>query len=599
VTETLRGCWELLRLSWRQHPAKLILAVLLKVGEAAALPLAAPALGALTDAAVAHRPAQAANAAVVAAVLVMAALTLGHFAHVAYFELGELNLLSKDRELIELVAGTAGLAFQERPEYADRLQVLRQELRRTGASSMEALLSALGTAVAVSITAVLLARLNPLLLLLPLAAVPPLLLGRVAESRLARAREAAARPSRQAQHLFDLAIDAGAGKELRVCDLSEQLRGRHAARWREATGTLWSAELRAAALRVAGQLVFAIGYAAATLLVVRDAVAGHRTVGDAVLVISLAAQVNQQVAVAVSLLRELQRVARTLADFRWMREIAARQAPAAPPLPEAAAVPARIRHGIRLRDVSFSYPGGGRPALDGVDLLLPAGATVALIGENGAGKTSLVKLLCRLYEPTRGRVELDGVDITRFPLADWRDRVAAAFQDFVQFEFAARTVVGVGDLPRVDSTEAVYAALDRARTRDVVEQLEHGLDTRLGASLADSRQLSGGQWQKLALGRAMMRPAPHLLILDEPTAALDAQAEYELFLGYAGNAARVAERTGGITVLVSHRFSTVRMADLIVVLSDGRVAEAGSHDELIARDGLYAELYRLQAAGYR
>jgi ATP-binding cassette subfamily B protein len=151
----------------------------------------------------------------------------------------------------------------------------------------------------------------------------------------------------------------------------------------------------------------------------------------------------------------------------------------------------------------------------------------------------------------------------------------------------------------VDSTDAVREALDRARTRDVVSQLEHGLDTLLGDSLADGRQLSGGQWQKLALGRAMMRPAPHLLILDEPTAALDAEAEYELFRGYAGNAARVARLTGGITVLVSHRFSTVRMADLIVVLSHGRVVEAGTHDELVARDGLYAELYRLQAAGYR
>ncbi len=582
-------------MSWRQHRAKLLLAVLLKVAEAAALPLAAPALGALTDAAVAHRPARAAQAALVAAVLVMAALTLGHFAHVAYFELGELNLLAKDRELIDLVAGSPGLAHQERPEYADRLLVLRQELRRTGASSMEALLSALGTGVAVAITAVLLARLNPLLLLLPLAAAPPLLLGRAAESRLARAREAAAQHSRQAQHLFDLAIDPAAGKELRVCDLGEQIRARHATLWRLATGTLWSAEVRAAALRVAGQLVFAAGYAAATLLVLRDAVTGRRTVGDAVLVIALAAQVNQQVAVAVSLLRELQRVARTLADFRWMRRVAARQAPP----PPAAVVPGRIGHGIRLRDVSFSYPGATRPALDGVDLLLPAGTTVALIGGNGAGKTTFVKLLCGFYEPSRGRVELDGVDVARFPPAQWRGRVAAAFQDFVRFEFAARTVVGVGDLPRVDSTSAVNAALDRARARDVVEQLEHGLDTRLGASLADGRQLSGGQWQKLALGRAMMRPAPFLLILDEPTAALDAEAEYALFRAYAANAARVAAGTGGITVLVSHRFSTVRMADLIVVLSGGRVVEAGSHEDLIARDGLYAELYQLQAVAYR
>jgi ATP-binding cassette subfamily B protein len=595
MTETLRGCWELLRMSWRQHPAKLVLAVLLKTAEAAALPLAAPTLGALTDAAVAREPADAARAAAIAAVLAMAALTLGHFAHVAYFELGEENLLAKDRELIELVTGSAGLAHQERPEYADRMQVLRQELRRTGSSSMEALLSALGTAVAVTITAVLLARLDPWLLLLPLAAVPPLLLGRVAEGRLARARESAAQSGRQAQHLFDLAIDPEAGKELRVGDLGAEIRTRHAALWREATGILWSAEVRAAALRVAGQVVFAVGFGAATLLVVRDAAAGRHTVGDAVLVIALAAQVNQQVAVAVSLLRELQRVARTLADFRWMRSVYARQAPPAPD----AEVPDRIRDGIHLRDVSFEYPWTDRSTLDGVDLFLPAGSTVALVGENGAGKTTLVKLLCRFYEPTRGRVELDGVDIARFPLGEWRARSAAAFQDFLRPEFTAQTVVGVGDLPLADSADAVTAALHRAGTHDVVDQLDDGLDTALGASLPTGRRLSGGQWQKLALGRGMMRAAPLLLVLDEPTAALDAEAEFELFQGYAANAARVAESTGGITLLVSHRFSTVRMADLIVVLADGRVAEAGGHDELMARRGPYAELYRLQAAGYR
>jgi ATP-binding cassette subfamily B protein len=313
-----------------------------------------------------------------------------------------------------------------------------------------------------------------------------------------------------------------------------------------------------------------------------------------VLAITLAAQVNAQVTAAVTLLQELQRLARVLADVRRMRALIARQAPPPPDRP----VPDRIEHGIRLRGVSFGYPDTERPVLAGVDLTLPAGTTVALVGENGAGKTTLVKLLCRFYEAGAGTIELDGTDLRRFPLEGWRERIAAGFQDFVRFELAARQTVGVGDLPRVDSTDAVAGALARAEAGDVVDRLEDGLATQLGRSYAAGAELSGGQWQKLALGRAMMRNAPLLMVLDEPTSALDAQAEHQLFERYADNARRLGERTGAITVLVSHRFSTVRMADLILVVAGGRVAEAGSHEELMAAGGLYAELYGLQAAQY-
>jgi ATP-binding cassette, subfamily B, bacterial len=596
MIETLRGCWDLLRMSWRQHRLKLTAAVLLKLGDAVALPLTAPAMAVLTDAAVDRDAGRAAAAAVVAALFTIASFTMGHFAHVLYFELGEINVLTKELELIELANGSAGIEHHERPEYADRVQVLRQELQRAGWSSMEALLSGMGVAAAIVITGVLLARLNPLLLLLPLAALPPLLLGRRAEAVLGDARRATAGPARRAWHLFGLTVDAGSAKELRVAGLGDEIRSRHAALWQGTTSTLWRAELRAAVLRVAGQAVFAVVYAGATLLVVADAVRGRHTVGDVVLVIALAVLVNQQVSTAVGLLHDLQRVARALADLRWLRGLVARSAPTTRP---DAAAPDRIRGGIRLAGVGFTYPGTSRAVLRDVDLTLPAGSTVALVGENGAGKTTLVKLLCRLYEPTAGQITLDGVDIRRFPLDAWRRTVSAAFQDHVRFELLARQTVGVGDLPNVDSTVAVTAALERARAADLVRALPHGLDTQLGKTYADGAELSGGQWQKLALGRAMMRPGPLLLILDEPTAALDAQAEHELFARYAANARRVAARTGGVTVLVSHRFSTVRMADLILVVADGRIVEAGEHERLMANGGLYAELYAMQAAAYR
>jgi ATP-binding cassette subfamily B protein len=238
--------------------------------------------------------------------------------------------------------------------------------------------------------------------------------------------------------------------------------------------------------------------------------------------------------------------------------------------------------------------------LDNVSLTLPAGKVVAIVGENGAGKSTLVKLIAKMYEPSTGAIRVDDVPLARIPASAWRDRLAGAFQDFFRFEFAAQQTVGLGDLPRIEQREAVTAAVARAGADDVVARLPSGLDTQLGATWPGGAELSFGQWQKLALARGFMRDRPLLLILDEPTAALDAETEHALFDRYAAAARdpHVA-RDGRITILVSHRFSTVRMADLIVVLDGARLADVGTHDELMSRGGQYAQLYRIQAAAYR
>jgi ATP-binding cassette subfamily B protein len=245
-------------------------------------------------------------------------------------------------------------------------------------------------------------------------------------------------------------------------------------------------------------------------------------------------------------------------------------------------------------DVEFAYP-GGPPVLTGVTLTLPPGSTVALVGVNGAGKSTLVKLLCGMYTPTRGQIRVDGVPLPDIDVGGWRRRLSGVFQDFVKFQLPVRHTVGVGNLPAIDDAAAVDRAIREAGANRLVAQLPCGSDTQLGR-VYEGAELSHGQWQKLALGRGLMREDPLLLVLDEPTAALDPQAEHELYERFVSQATGAH---GRITLMVSHRFSTVRNADSIVVLADGRVAEQGTHAELMAAGGRYAQLYAIQAAAYR
>ncbi|HEX2186324.1 MAG TPA: ABC transporter ATP-binding protein, partial [Chloroflexota bacterium] len=448
------------------------------------------------------------------------------------------------------------------------------------------------------------AALHPALALLPLFGIPSLVASAKAARIRRRLEEGVAEHRRLETHLQSLAWDAWPGKEVRVFGLTDELLQRHE-RTRAVVDRLEDREsLKATLLSGAGWLVFAAGFVGAIAFVVAEAAAGRATVGDVVLALTLAGQVNGSVADLAATVGWASRSLAVAERYLWLTEYAARTAGSTmAPAP----VPERLRRGITLEGISFTYPGTEKVVLAGVSVHLPAGSTVALVGENGAGKTTLVKLLLGLYEPTHGRLLLDGVDLRRLDSAAWRARTSAGFQDFARFMFLVRESVGAGDLRHVEDAGAVRAALERAHAGDVVAELPRGLETQLGrhfrtgvgTAAAAGLALSDGQWQKLALGRAMMRQEPLLLVLDEPTAALDAPSEHALFERYAVAARRVAGANGGITALVSHRFSTVRMADLIVVLERGRVVATGSHQELMARGGLYAELYELQARAYR
>ncbi len=256
------------------------------------------------------------------------------------------------------------------------------------------------------------------------------------------------------------------------------------------------------------------------------------------------------------------------------------------------AMPERFLQGLEFRHVWFRYPGREDWALRDLNLHIAPGEKLALVGPNGAGKTTLIKLLTRLYDPTEGQILLDGVDLREYDLDELRQHIGVIFQDFVRYQLTVRENIGFGQIDRLEDDERVREAAERGGADTVVAELPQGMDTMLGRWFEKGHELSGGQWQKVALGRAFMRDG-EVLVLDEPTAALDAEREYEIFQ-------RFRELTNGkIAVLISHRFSTVRMADQIAVIEDGHISELGSHAELLAHGGTYARLFELQAEGYR
>jgi ATP-binding cassette subfamily B protein len=484
----------------------------------------------------------------------------------------------------------------ERPDYLKELDLLRDNSRLLGAGPGQ-VLAALQAVLTTAAIVVVLAVISPVLVVLPLFGVPPVLASRWSVRIRERADESVAEQRRLADDLFTLASTAGPAKEVRLSGLAEELRARHEALSRRVTAATTRATLAGTAVSAAGWLLFAAGFVGAVVLVVLGAARGTESIGQVVVVVSLLRRAQLQVGQSANLAGQLATIARTARRLAWLEDFAlgAPEPAPAPPAP----VPGALRDGIALDGVVFRYPGTDGEVLRSIDLTLRAGSTVALVGENGAGKTTIVKLLCGMYVPDAGVIRVDGTDLRDLDPQAWRGRTCATFQDFVRYELLAGQTVGIGDLPRLDDPRAVGTALDRAGAGELVTSLPDGLGTPLGRSFAGGMDLSGGQWQKLALGRGMMRDLPLLIALDEPTASLDAPTEHAIFDRSMANARRAGAEAGAITLLISHRFSTVRMADLIVVLDDGRILEQGSHRELLRQGGRYAELFELQARSYR
>jgi ATP-binding cassette subfamily B protein len=503
----------------------------------------------------------------------------------------------RDRVTIALEAHVASLqasivtiAHHERPEYLDRLAMLRNQVFVLDHMYMS-LFSTCAWILGLAVTVALLATVHIALILLAALAIPAVMTSTWRPAVERAAQEKAAQPNRLARHLFMVATTAAPGKDVRITGIGDRLVGERRDAWQSGYAPVAAARWSSAGWHAAAWALFAAGYIGAIVFV---ALGLRAPVGSVLLVLAAGAGLSRFVSGTVGELGFLRGFwmdgSRRLA---WLEDYAASITAAAD-----AHAPTALKHGINFDHVSFAYPGTSKKVLEDVTLALPAGSVVAIVGENGAGKTTMVKLLTKMYEPTSGAIVVDGVSLARIRADEWRTRLAGAFQDFFRFEFTAGRTVGLGDVVHLDDHAAVTTAVARAGAEDVVARLPGGLATQLGPTWPGGVELSFGQWQKLALARGFMRELALLVVLDEPTAALDAETEHALFERYAASA-RATHAHGRVTVLVSHRFSTVRMADLIVVLDGARVVERGTHEALMARGGTYAQLYGIQATAYR
>jgi ATP-binding cassette subfamily B protein len=585
----LSSMWRLCRLGYRHEPRLMVYAFVLS--QLSALPdaLIALWLWLLGRGVIESRP----------ALVLVAALGLGLSATGTWFlrtvstrvqrRFRDKVTIALESHVARLQASVATIAHHERPEYLDRLAMLRNQVFVLDHMYMS-VFATCGWILRLAVTIALLMSVHWALALLAVLAIPTVATSTWRPDVERAANERAAPPYRLARHLFTIATTAGPGKEVRVTGIGDRLAADRRAAIERGLRELVPVRWASAAWHSGAWAIFGAGYVAGVVFV---AVTLARPPADVLLVLAAGSRLSFYIGatvVEVGFLRGFwMDGSRRLA---WLEDYAASfEAAADLPAPDA------IRSGIRLDHVSFAYPGTSRLVLDDVSLTLPAGAVVAIVGENGAGKTTLVKLLAKMYEPTSGRILVDDAPLARIAAAGWRERMAGAFQDFFRFEFFARQTIGLGDLPRMDAAPAVSAAVERAGAGDVVARLKDGIETQLGPTWPGGVDVSYGQWQKLALARGFMRERPLLLALDEPTAALDAETEHALFERYAAAAREGA--AGRITILVSHRFSTVRMADLIVVLDGSRLVEYGTHAELMARRGQYADLYNIQASAYR
>lgn len=485
-------------------------------------------------------------------------------------------------------AASLDLLAYEDPVFYDRLERARVQAtdRIYMIQAMGRLIQQVITTITLSITIMLF---SPWLLLLLVAGVIPAFIGETHFAFLGYAKNFRQTPiRRQLDYLRVLGGSKEGAKELKLFGLRDFLTGR----FKGLSDRVYDEDISLARRKViagsALSMIGTAGYYTAYVYAVWRTVTGVFTLGTLVLLANAIRDASSNLQQTFSTLSTIADQALFLTDLIAFFEMK----PSIRSKLNALPAPRPIREGFEFRNVSFRYPGSSRLVLNGLNFSLRPGERIALIGENGEGKTTIVKLLTRLYDPVEGQVLLDGIDLREYDLEDLYRETGVIFQDFMRYEMTARENIAVGRIDRMNDQDLLQESAQKSMAVDVLRKLPAGFEQMLGRRFEGGVDLSGGEWQKVALARAYLRDA-QVLILDEPTSALDARSEYEVFK-------RFAELTAGkMALFISHRFSTVRMADRIVVLENGRIAEEGDHETLTSLGGRYAEMFELQAASYR
>ncbi|GAB2847716.1 ABC transporter ATP-binding protein [Lentzea nigeriaca] len=497
--------------------------------------------------------------------------------------------LTVESRLFRRIATLPGLRQIEDPAFHDRLRLAEQAAQEApGTISQFTQELVRSVVLLVSFTGALLVVWPPMTLLL-LASVVTAVFARLATARREAATEEAwVATDRRRLFYRALLTDVRAAKEIRLFGLGELLHTRMIGSLATVSGARLAAARRGTLVQSALALLGAVVAGAGTVVVAVNVVSGRSSVGDLVLFLGAVAGVQTGLSGVVLQLGEAGRAVKLFGHY--LDVVDTRD-----DLPAGTRTPAEAT--IELRDVWFRYSDDGPWVLRGVNLTIPAGAAVGLVGVNGAGKSTLVKLLCRFYDPQRGTITWGGTDLRELDVEELRKRIGVVFQEFMTYDLTAAENIGIGQVRDLDDRPRIVAAAEVARVADTLEALPNGYDTVLSRTHADDERtgvtLSGGQWQRVALARCLMRGDAELMILDEPTSGLDAEGEHRVH----DTLRRHAE--GRTRLLISHRMAALRGADLIVTLVDGRIAEQGSHDELMDADGEYARLFRLQADGYQ
>lgn len=585
---------ELMRLSWQQSKLLYFTVIGALILDTCAIALIGVGLRAIVSGSVHHATTAVVVGALGAALAYTVNLCIGEIGGMMRIELAE--VVAMRRIVPEVRSGAIGIEtvdHLERSAYLDRLALVEDNAWGIVDSAWAAV-EAVGFIARLALTLGLLGSVSPLLFLILAAGAIPVLFERRGRMGVKAAEVARSADRRLQRELFELAVSPAAGKELRVTGAGPDLVRRQRAAADRAEAIWIKARIRAAGWKAAGWCLFSLCFVSGLTVVVHSAANDPARIGDIVLTVTVGTQLRMIVEQAVRRSADTGGYARLLRPFRWLRRYRDDQhALAGPGLQP----PARLASGITFDGVTFSYPGTDRPAVRDLTVHLPAGSVVAVVGEYGSGKTTLVKLVTKLYRPDSGRILVDGTDLADLDTAAWRAVTSAAFQDFGRYHTSFAEAVGFGDIAAVDDLDRIRRAVSDADADGLVGRLPDGVHTRLGRQFGGV-EVSEGQWQKIALARASMRRAPLLFVLDEPTASLDAPSEHAIFERYMRRAREVAQRSGGITLVVSHRFSTVAGADLILVMDGGRLAEYGTHERLLAAEDRYASLYSLQATAY-